>query len=199
MVPRILDAAERLFAQSDALNVSIRDIAAEAGIQHPRIYRYFKNKDDILRRVLQRGRERQYGHEQGRRASGIGSAGTLDWMMTENRSYALAVARAALDGSTPSSVGLDAAQQVARRSTRLLLGDDRPFDLRGDHAPEVVMAAAMALTIGWVACEAWIVESAGLEGRDRTPLRAEIDDLLLSLVSGKSGGGNAAADPEVGQ
>jgi AcrR family transcriptional regulator len=185
MVPRILDAAERLFGQSDSLNVSIRDIAAEAGMPHPRIYRYFKSKDDVFRHVLQRGRERQYVYEQERGASGGGSAGTLDWVMTENRGYALAVARAALDGSTPSSVGLDASQQVARRSTRLLAGDDRPFDLRDDHAPEVVMAAAMALTIGWVACEAWIVESAALEDLDRKRLRAEIDDLMLSLMSGK--------------
>ena len=59
MVPRILDAAERPRGARPRLNVSIRDIAAEAGLPHSAIYRYFDGKDDVLRQVLARGRQRQ--------------------------------------------------------------------------------------------------------------------------------------------
>lgn len=183
MVPRILDAAERLFARRDSLDVSIRDIAAEAGVPHSRIYRYFDSKADVLRRMMERGRERQFAYEEDRRVTASGVEGTLDWMMTENRSYALSVVRAALVGETPSSLGLDASGQLARRARRMFEGADEPFQLRDDHEPAVVVAAANALMVGWVACEDWIVESAGLQGADRARLRTEIDELMMSLLT----------------
>jgi len=196
MVPRILDAAERLFASNDSLNVGIRDIAAEAGVPHSRIYRYFASKDDVLRRMMERGRERQFAYEQSRRVSSSGVEGTLDWMMTENRSYALSVVRAALVGQTPSSLGLDTSNQLARRARRMFEGGDEPFRLRDDHEPAVVVAAANALMIGWIACEEWIVESAGLQDVDRVALRTEIDELMLSMLTCRCGGEAASARTE---
>jgi AcrR family transcriptional regulator len=194
MVPRILDAAERLFAKNDSLDVSIRDIAAEAGVPHARIYRYFDGKDDVLRQMMERGRERQFAYEAERRASDTGVRGTLDWIMTENRPYSLAVARAAMAGETPSSLGVDASVQLSRRARDLFEGSGPPFRLRDDYAPAVVVAAANALVLGWVACEDWLVESAGLQDADRTQLRAEIDELMLSLMTGQPVDGANAAD-----
>jgi len=43
----ILDAAERVFAEKGYHEAGIADIAAELGIGHGTVYRYFKNKDDI--------------------------------------------------------------------------------------------------------------------------------------------------------
>jgi len=183
MVPRILDAAERLFASNDSLDVGIREIAAEAGVPHSRIYRYFASKDDVLRRMMERGRERQFAYEEERRITSAGVEGTLDWMMTENRSYALSVVRAALVGATPSSLGLDTDSQLARRARRMFENTDGPFRLRDDHEPAVLVAAANALIVGWVACEEWIVESAGLQDADRVALRTEIDRLMMSLLT----------------
>ncbi len=74
-------------------------------------------------------------------------------------------------------------RQLARRASRLLEESDPPFRLRDDHASAVVVAAANALVLGWVACEDWIVESAGLQDVDRTRLRAEIDELMISLMT----------------
>jgi len=183
MVPRILDAAERLFAKSDSLDVSIRDIAAEAGVPHSRIYRYFDSKDDVLRKMIERGRERQFEYEEGRRVSSAGVEGTLDWIMTENRSYSLSVVRAALVGETPTSLGLDTSAQLASRARRMFEGSNGPFHLRDDHEPAVVVAAANALIIGWVACEDWICESAGLQDADRVRIRREIDQIMVSMMT----------------
>ena len=185
MVPAILDAAERLFSRRDSLDVSIREIAAEAGIPHSAIYRYFTGKDEIFRQVLQRGEDRQFGYESERRAAGTGARGTVDWIINQNRSYVLALTRAALEGQTPSSAGLDVSQSVGQRSRRVLTERDTPFEVRTGQSPEVVIAAAMALTIGWVSCEDWIVESVGLADLDRRELRAAIDDLIVSLVLGE--------------
>ncbi len=44
----IINAAIRLFSQKSISNVSIRDIAKEAGISPALIYRYFKDRDDLF-------------------------------------------------------------------------------------------------------------------------------------------------------
>ena len=43
----ILNAAEKLFLQRGILNTQIIDIAAEAGITKPTLYRYFPNRDTL--------------------------------------------------------------------------------------------------------------------------------------------------------
>jgi AcrR family transcriptional regulator len=183
MVPLILDAAERLFAKRDSLSVGIREIASEAGVPHSAIYRYFASKDEIFRQVLERGRDRQLEHEAEGRATGRGVEGAIEWIMTDNRSYALAMTRAALEGQTPSSLGLNTLKSVSRQSARLVATGELPFKLRTDHDPRLVVAAGMALALGWAACEEWIVESAGLEACDRGQLRGALDQIIESLMA----------------
>lgn len=54
---RILDAAERLFAQQGYAATSLRDIAAAAEIQQPGLYKHFASKEDLYRQVYQRALE----------------------------------------------------------------------------------------------------------------------------------------------
>ena len=49
---RILDAAERVFAQRGFYAAKVADIAREAGVADGTIYLYFKNKEDILIQVF---------------------------------------------------------------------------------------------------------------------------------------------------
>jgi hypothetical protein len=51
---RILDVAARLFAQHGVDSVSIRTIAAEAGINHSLVIRYFGSKDELVTAILRR-------------------------------------------------------------------------------------------------------------------------------------------------
>ncbi|MCL6612737.1 MAG: TetR/AcrR family transcriptional regulator [Peptococcaceae bacterium] len=50
----IIDAAINLFARKPFKNVSMRDIAAEAGISPASIYRYFSDRDDLFVAALYR-------------------------------------------------------------------------------------------------------------------------------------------------
>ena len=54
----MLDAAERLFAQSGPAAVSLRDIAAEADVTYSLINRHFGTKDALVDRLLRRYAER---------------------------------------------------------------------------------------------------------------------------------------------
>jgi AcrR family transcriptional regulator len=182
-VPEILDAAERLFAARESLSISIRDIAAEAGLPHSAIYRYFESKDEVLRQVLLRGRKRQREHEVEERRGERAWQGALEWIMQNNRAYALVLARLALEGKTTSSLGIDPAETVAQQSVAVLEQGTYPFELRIDHDPRTVISALMALTIGWVVAEDWILDAVGMPGCDRETVRAEIDELLGSMMA----------------
>lgn len=195
MVPRILDAAERLIARRGT-SVSIRDMAAEAGIHHSAIYHYFSSKDDILRQMLQRGRDRQTRHEIEAREAGRPFDGAVEWLMTTNRAFLMGLARAALEGETPSSLGLAASDSAGRRSLRVLQDRVVAPELRTDHDPHVITAAVTALSLGWVTGEDWIVDALGMAGCDRQALRRDIDEVLASLWAMGSGptGPHEAAD-----
>ncbi|MHB8528075.1 MAG: TetR/AcrR family transcriptional regulator [Caulobacteraceae bacterium] len=55
---RLIDAAERLFAEHGTEAVTIRQLAAELGVSPMTPYRYFKDKDAILAAVRTRGFDR---------------------------------------------------------------------------------------------------------------------------------------------
>lgn len=55
---RILDAAERVFAQRGFYAAKVADIAREAGVADGTIYLYFKNKDDLLITLFESRMER---------------------------------------------------------------------------------------------------------------------------------------------
>ena len=50
----ILDAAEKLFSERGFTAVTVRDIAAEAGVSHALVHRYLGSKAEIYRAMLAR-------------------------------------------------------------------------------------------------------------------------------------------------
>src|SRR5262245_53478169 len=50
----VLDAATTLFAARGPASVSVRDIAAAAGVNHALVHRHFGSKQEVLRAVLER-------------------------------------------------------------------------------------------------------------------------------------------------
>lgn len=54
----IIDAAERVFATKPFNKVSMRDVAREAGISHPAIYRYFADQQALFVGAFMRGSEK---------------------------------------------------------------------------------------------------------------------------------------------
>ena len=52
---RILDTAERLFAEKGYAGTTLRDVAAAAGLRIPSLYNHFAGKDALYDAVLERG------------------------------------------------------------------------------------------------------------------------------------------------
>lgn len=53
-VEALLDAANRLFAAKGPADVSLREIAREANVNHGMVHRYFGTRDDLVDRLLER-------------------------------------------------------------------------------------------------------------------------------------------------
>src|SRR5262249_19097860 len=96
----VLDAAMTLFAARGPASVSVRDIAAAAGVNHALVHRHFGSKQEVLRAVLERA-----AHELAATATTItesrGGIAQLFAASAERATYWQALARAMLDGENP--------------------------------------------------------------------------------------------------
>ena len=184
---RVLEAAEELFTARGPHRVSVRDIAARAGVSHALVHRYLGSKDDILARVILSNEQRFVAAASG--AASVQEAALL--MLRDDqrvgRAYMGLVVRVVLDrlpveaarGSFPATrrlVGL-AQVQAARAAS------PAPFP---GVAPAFAVAAVVALALGWVTAGDWLVRMVGLDEWDRASgeeqLHRVIDCLLTALV-----------------
>ncbi len=184
---RVLEAAGELFTTRGPHRVSVRDIAARAGVSHALVHRYLGSKDDILARVILSNEQRFVAAASG--AASVQEAALL--MLRDDqrvgRAYMGLVVRVVLDrlpveavrGSFPATrrlVGL--AQAQAARVT-----SPAPFP---GVAPAFAVTAVVALALGWVTAGDWLVRMVGLDDWDRAAgeeqLHRVIDCLLTALV-----------------
>ncbi len=179
MVPLILDASEKLFAQRGVQNVSVRDIAAEAGIPHSAIYRYFSSKHEIMLRVIERGQGRQSERDESTRATGTTMQGATSWFMEHSRGLLAVERQLALEGETLSSLGLE--YESGSRNLRAM-ESDYPFEPCTELEPRAALAALMALAFGLGCTETWIMDAVGLEESDRDHLRSQMDCLFAGIM-----------------
>src|SRR5579862_1714256 len=88
----LIDATLRLLVARPVAGVSVRDIAAEAGVNHGLVHRHFGSKDALVRAAVERAARTVYGDDTPARAS---------WFferLREHPELAILVARACLDG-----------------------------------------------------------------------------------------------------
>ncbi len=88
---RILDVAERLFAERGLAGTAVRDIAREAGLTAASLYNHFAGKQALYEAVLARGVAPLFGviDELGRRETAVGEAAVnvLDSIMDHLASH----------------------------------------------------------------------------------------------------------------
>jgi len=96
----IVAAAERVFAVRPFDQVSIRDIAREAGISHASIYRYFPDQRALFVEAFLRGAEKLERLIDGAADGGIGSiTDTYIRFLIDNDQYFRMMTHFMLDGS----------------------------------------------------------------------------------------------------
>jgi AcrR family transcriptional regulator len=175
----MLEAAEELFAARGFSAVTVRDIAKQAGVSHALVHRYLGKKEGIYRMVLQRNDD----------VILVAAAGSDDLLEAVTRMFQAGLAhRRYLRLVTHSALhGLPFAATMGRfPATELLValaqkqtGADPPS---GAIDPRV--AVVVALYLGWIALEPWLVPTAGLQDVDEALLLADLERTIRCLIAG---------------
>ena len=103
---RVLDAATTLFATRGPASVSVRDIAAAAGVNHALVHRHFGSKQEVLRAVLERT-VREVAAIAAEITDARAGMGRLFAASAAHETYWRALARALLDGENPRTLQRD--------------------------------------------------------------------------------------------
>jgi len=161
----ILDAAEKLFAERGFTAVTVRDIAAEAGVSHALVHRYLGSKQQVYRDMLGRRendiRDAAPGEEDLLEATRL----MLKEAVLHQGGYVRLIAHAALHGLPyEKTIGRFAA------TARLVeLAEQTAAEEGGGRDPEApdprfVIASVVAMLIGWSAARDWVLRASDLDG-----------------------------------
>jgi AcrR family transcriptional regulator len=175
---RILDAASRCFARLSYDGASMDDVAHEAGVGKPTLYRYFRSKDDLFAAVFSDALDAL----ERRLQLSLDRGGAIEAQMGRVVAEIAPVFR---DHLVPTSLMGDRSAAAAESKRRIFL--DRRARLgaaiaaaieRGAHAGEVreVDPGRVAqLLIGMI----WSAAATGASDRD---IRRDVVDLLLNGI-----------------
>jgi AcrR family transcriptional regulator len=176
----VIDAAIRaaadLFAEKNPSHVTVREIAARAGVSHALVHRYLGSKEEILGKVLEYDREQaemcQVGSDGAAAAFGQG----MPWAR-----YLQTVMRASLDG-----MPLPEASQLPHAEP-LMHSMEGPESVQVDGEPRfdtrVLFSAVTAMTASMAIAEDVFLAQAGLDGTDRDRFRDELNRLISRITT----------------
>lgn len=176
-IERILDAAEELFADRAPDAVTVRDVAARAGVTHALIHNYIGSKEDLLTAALQRmkpSRRRVIVESPDLRHALV----ALIPDVIDTRLHSRMMVRSAMDGveyvSLRERIGnAGALIDLAHASMESSEAGPRCSGID----PRIVVASVIAYAYGWVALESWLLPMCDLEDVDREELVDQIVDI----------------------
>lgn len=152
----LVDAAAELFAARGVASVSVRDIAAAAGVNHGLVHRHFGSKEALRAEVMD--------HLAAAIDADVGElpddfpfsdlVGLVFLRAASHSAYFKILARAMLDGEDPRL--LQSRFPVVRR----LVAAARAAEVQ---SPEHVIAQRLAQGLGWMVFERYIRAATGLD------------------------------------
>jgi AcrR family transcriptional regulator len=180
----ILDAAEELFSADGFDAVTVRAIAARAGVSHALVHRYLGSKADVFRGILSRnqGVVLAAAHDD----PDLLTATSLMMRegLTNHRDYVRLLADSALHGvsydQTPGRfAAVDRLVELAQRAADSASAGERS---EKDLDPRFVIACVVALFLGWGATESWALPAAGLRDMDEAEAIDGLERVMLGIL-----------------
>jgi AcrR family transcriptional regulator len=166
----LLDAATEIVTETGSPNITVREVAARAGINHGLVHRYFGTKDTLIDSVIDEisATVAQQLESGGGQAIVHGDAmGTL----------ARLIGHAMISGDD-SFDDADRPHPVADVLIRRL----RQENAMSEEAARLAAAQIIALTLGWRLNESFLVGSCGLGDRSTEDLREQLHAACLRVI-----------------
>lgn len=178
----ILDAAESLFAERGFTAVSVRDIAAAAGVSHALVHRYLGSKEQVYKAMLRRRetviRDVAPAEDDLIEATRL----MLREAVLNQRDYVRLLTHSALQGlSYEQTIGRFAATERLVELARVVA--DAEGDARDPDAPDprFVIASLVAMLMGWSAAREWVFRAVDLEPVAEEEFVRQFERVVLDL------------------
>jgi len=179
----ILRAARELFAARGVSGVSVRDIAAAAGVNHALVHRYFGTKDEMVAAILSAEAERMssMGRPDAEAATSLAALeAVLEHALSEGRTSLLLMLRAELDGLGPERM-LEGQPLRALPLLHAWLARNARDDVQADaDALTMVMGAAM---LGLASCRPMLATAVGAAAEDDQALLHRCVRVLVEFAA----------------
>jgi AcrR family transcriptional regulator len=184
-VAALVAAAMRLFGERGPGAVSLREVAAEAGVNYGLIHQYVGTKDDLLALVMRSSSAQTAA----RFAEDPDAATTMARLMpgtTASSAYARMLAWALLEGHDAGQLlgRSPALRELTDALHRARLRDDAAGRGDDDLDERVRVAAAVALSLGWNLFGSFVRQAAALDELDAGEATARIRRLGEQLIDG---------------
>ena len=196
-VAAIMDAAEELFSTQGFTAVTVRAIAERAGVSHALVHRYLGSKADIYRAVLSRDEEAIL------RAAAddsdlLASAGLMFRAgVGAQRQYVRLIAHSALHGLSydMTSGRFAATERLIELAEQAVASASAAERAEKDLDPRLVVAALVALLLGWAATESWVRPAAGIADMDDAEVEAGLERVVRGILRDHVPGLNGGDSP----
>lgn len=186
----ILDAGRALFAERGVAEVSIRDIAAVAGVSHTLVHFYFGSKEELVAAILNREARRLNALSE---SGAVGPTDSIEGVrelmritVTELRWVLRLQVQAGLARLEPSDLVDEDVRVLAVIENWIKAHSDQPTGC-GKHDGSLACAVVIAALMSFGIASPWIMTSVGLKPEDFETRLDEIIDILICLLPGTGG------------
>lgn len=169
----LVGAAAVLFEEVGPNAVSVRAIAERAGVNHGLVHHYFGSKAGLVQAVLER-----LADESAAAIRERGVDAVIDPEDGRVRRHVRVLTRVVLDDAAPEGF------QARFPIVAYLSGLGRDTLGMDDETAALRASQAVALMVGWLVLEPWLLASAGLGPEAIQAARADLQPALVRLATG---------------
>ncbi len=193
---RIANAAGQLFSEHGTEAVSVREIAARAGVSHTLVHKYFGTKEELVRVVIG-ARDDRFAGLLSQVSSDRETLRETTRSVLRSREQLRTTMYAALEGRSSEEVGgFSPAMGVF---IQRFMGERRGDAGETAVDPRVVAAAMAALLLGWSVLQEMLLEATGLEDLGEEDVLEALVDLEIRMMGrtrdlGSDEGGASSAN-----